>query len=87
MKQCYSPSSDDAARNPRSRIRNLALALLIALFTLPVLAQGGKSVSGSVKGPDGRPVIGATVIVSGTPEARQPMPTVSSPSKLKRVNH
>ena len=66
MKQCYSPSSDDAARNPRSRIRNLALALLIALFTLPVLAQGGKSVSGSVKGPDGRPVIGATVIVSGT---------------------
>lgn len=51
---------------PRSRIRNLALALLIALFTLPVLAQGGKSVSGSVKGPDGRPVIGATVIVSGT---------------------
>lgn len=45
MKQCYSPSSDDAARNPRSRIRNLALALLIALFTLPVLAQGGKSVS------------------------------------------
>lgn len=66
MKQRYSPSSDDSARNSRPRIRNLALALILALFTLPVLAQGNRSISGSVKDNQGNPVLGATVIVSGS---------------------